>query len=86
MGDGRWLAPDKAAEHLDVRVDALPRLVRSGRVPAPDYRLGPRSPRYDREALDKAMGAGVASRNPDQALEAWLEKEAQRPDRAAHTR
>jgi hypothetical protein len=56
---GRWLSPESAAEYLDVRVDALPRLFRSGRVPAPDYRLGPRSPRYDREALDKAMGAGV---------------------------
>ena len=83
----RWLSPSAAADYLDVRVDALPRLVRAGRVPPPDYRLGPRSPRYDREALDRAMGANVASRDPDKALEAWLEKkEAHRSGRAAQAR
>jgi hypothetical protein len=79
----RWLSPSAAADYLDVRVDALPRLVRAGRVPAPDYSLGPRSPRYDRESLDRAMGGSVASRDPDKALEAWREKKAQRAGRAA---
>lgn len=83
MADKRWLAPESAAEYLDVRIDALPRLVRQGRVPEPDYRLGPRSPRYDREALDKAMGVGVASTNPDRALERFLEKTAAGKNRAA---
>jgi hypothetical protein len=77
------MRPDAAADYLDVRVDALPRLVRAGRVPAPDYSLGPRSPRYDRQALDKRMVGGVASRDPDQALEAWRAKKAQRQGRTA---
>lgn len=79
----RWMSPEATADYLDVRVDALPRLVRAGRVPAPDYRLGPRSPRYDREALDKAMGAGLASRDPDHMLEVYREKTAARKSRAA---
>ena len=80
----RWLSPEAAAAYLDVRVDALPRLVRAGRVPAPDYALGPRSPRYDREALDRAMGAGAASNDPDQLLEAYrAKKAAERARRAA---
>ena len=70
----RWLSPKLAADYLDVRVDALPRLVRAGRVPAPDYSLGPRSPRYDREALDKAMGLGSGSTEADRALERYLKK------------
>lgn len=71
MSNKRWLSPESAAEYLDVRVDALPRLVRAGRVPAPDYSLGPRSSRYDREALDKAMGGKTVSGDPDAALEAY---------------
>lgn len=83
MAQSRWLSPQAAARHLDVRIDALPRLVKAKRIPAPDYSLGPRSPRYDREALDKRMAGGVASRDPDKALEAWREKRAQRQGRAA---
>ncbi len=38
---GRWLCPQGATTYLDVRIDALPRLVKAGRVPAPEYQLGP---------------------------------------------
>jgi excisionase family DNA binding protein len=82
MADRRWMSPEAAADYLDVRVDALRRLVKAGKLPAPDYRLGPRSPRFDREALDKAMGAGLPSRDPDRLLEAYREKTSQGPHRA----
>lgn len=76
MSDKRRLSPVSAAEYLDVRVDALPHLVRAGRVPAPDYSLCARSPRYDREALDRAMGGKTVSSGPDAALEAYRAKKA----------
>ena len=51
----RWLNAEATAAYLSVRPDALSRLVRQGRIPAPDYRLGERSPRWDRLALDAAF-------------------------------
>jgi hypothetical protein len=57
----RWLSPAMAASYLSVRPDALPRLVRQGKLPRPDYTLGPRSPRYDRDAIDKLM-AGASQK------------------------
>jgi hypothetical protein len=57
----RWLDPEAAARYIHVRPDALPRLVRAGRIPAPSYALGQRSPRWDRLALDSAFDGGTAS-------------------------
>lgn len=51
----RWLDPEAAAQYICVRTDALRRLVKQGRIPAPSYALGPRSPRWDRLALDAAF-------------------------------
>jgi predicted DNA-binding transcriptional regulator AlpA len=76
----------RAAEHLDISVDALRRLVRAGKLPQPDRTLGPRMPRWDREALDKAMGNTPSSKDPDSAVEAWLEKQDRRSGRTAHAR
>lgn len=82
-----WMSLPRAAEHLDISVDALRRLVRAGKLPQPDRGLGPRMPRWSREALDKAMRTGEPSRNdPDSALEAWREKQRERPDRTANAR
>ncbi len=86
MIERRWLGPESAATYLDVRIDALPRLVRAGKLPPPDFTLGPKSPRYDKLALDRAMGDPVLTKNPDTALEAWREKfkeKAKGQDRAA---
>jgi hypothetical protein len=66
----RWLAPDEAARYLSVRPDALPRLVRAGRIPAPSYALGQRSPRWDRLALDSAFDGGTASTDNHRAASA----------------
>jgi predicted DNA-binding transcriptional regulator AlpA len=84
----RWLSLPHAAEHLDISVDSLRRLVRQGKLPQPDRSLGTRLPRWDKEALDKAMHTDNASNasETDRALEIWLEKQKQRPRRAAHAR
>ena len=75
----RWLSLPHAAEHLDLSVDSLRRLVRQGKLPKPDRSLGVRLPRWDKEALDNAMQSRPRSlSDPQQALEAWLEKQRQR--------
>jgi uncharacterized protein (DUF2267 family) len=51
----RWLTPAAAADRLNVYPHELAKLVREGKIPAPSRRLGPKRPRYDLEALDKAM-------------------------------
>lgn len=52
----RWLNRRAAANYLSVQPNALKRLVREGRIPEPTYHLGPRSPRWDRVAIDEAFG------------------------------
>ena len=55
----RWLDTDGVARHISVKPGAVRRLVRLGRIPQPDYQLGKRAPRWDRDLIDKAMGSGV---------------------------
>jgi hypothetical protein len=38
-----------------MQVDHLKRHVKSGKLPGPSFHLGPKSPRWDREALDAAF-------------------------------
>jgi hypothetical protein len=54
----RWLSRRAAAEYLSMEVDHLKRHVKSGKLPAPSFHLGPKSPRWDREALDAAIQGG----------------------------
>lgn len=61
-GGARWLDRDALAAHICVRVDAIARLTRQGRLPEPSYHLGPRQPRWDRDKVDAALSGGVASR------------------------
>lgn len=50
------------------------------------YSLGPRSPRWDREALDSAFNGGTASTNARSAVEALTQKISEsRPRRQAHS-
>jgi hypothetical protein len=51
----RWLDRAGAAAYLSMQVDHLKRHVKSGKLPAPSFHLGPKSPRWDREALDAAI-------------------------------
>jgi hypothetical protein len=48
----RWLNREQVAAYVGRRVDELPRLVRAGKLPAASLHFGPRSPRWDRLALD----------------------------------
>jgi hypothetical protein len=85
MPDGaappRWLTPTETAERLRVRPDALPRLVKQGRIPPPSYALGPRSPRYDLSALDANMAGETASTDPRTAINALAAQIARRAPR-----
>jgi hypothetical protein len=88
MSEARWLDREAAARHIRVKEAALAGLVRDGLIPAPSYRLGPKSPRWDRLALDAAFEGGVASTDPSIAVQALAEaiiKES-RPRRSQGTR
>lgn len=74
MTEPRWLSAEGAARHLSVRVDAFLRMVRQGRVPAPSYALGPRTPRWDRQTLDAAIEPSTASTDPRTAVAALVQE------------
>ncbi|HTU54961.1 MAG TPA: hypothetical protein VMF62_13420 [Acetobacteraceae bacterium] len=65
----RWLDRDAAAAYVSVPPHHLPRLVRAGKIPPPSLHLGPRSPRYDRLALDAALGVSAASADHERAIQ-----------------
>lgn len=78
-----WLNRDALAAHLCIRVDAISRLMRAGKLPDPSYHLGPRQPRWDRSKVDAAMSGGVASTDPDTVVHAIAAKiAARRPSRS----
>jgi hypothetical protein len=66
------MSNDTAAKYLDIKVDALKRLVKAGKAPKPDYSLGPKSPRYDKLELDKMFGKAPVS-TPQSSVEKWRE-------------
>lgn len=72
--DARWLDIDGTARYLSVRADALMRLVKQGRIPEPNYLLGPRMPRWDRAALDAAFDAGTDSTDTRSAVHALAQE------------
>jgi excisionase family DNA binding protein len=81
MADQRWFDEDEAARYLSLRMSALRRLVKAGRLPSPNVSLGKRMPRWDKEELDRAMtGAAVVvvqkpkTKDPQQVIEDGLQK------------
>jgi hypothetical protein len=88
MTDARWMDAEATAKYISVRIDALPRLVRQGRIPRPTYDIGPRSPRWDRLALDATFEGGSTSTNIDQMVRAGVKEilETSRPRRQVHSR
>lgn len=86
MSDARYLDPEATARYISVRVDALARLVKQGRIPRPDYTLGKRCPRWDREALDAIFLHDTASTDVRIAVRQHVEnlRAESRARRAAH--
>lgn len=70
----RWLSPSEAAAYLTCRPDALPRYVKRGKIPPPSYQFGPRTPKYDREALDRAFIKKSVYADPDQITEMAVDR------------
>jgi len=64
----RWLNPADAAAYIGRHRDELKRLVRAGKIPPPSYHFGPRSPRYDRLALDALFTGTKAANDLDAAF------------------
>ncbi len=54
MADPRWLDAEAAADYISVRVDALPRLVKQGRIPPPVKRG--KKMVWDANAIDSVFG------------------------------
>lgn len=83
----RWLDREALAAHISARVDELPRLLRAGKLPAPSYHFGPKSPRWWSADVDEMLGRKVASpqRQGAAALAAKIEAKG-RTGRQAQTR
>ena len=69
----RWLPASDAARHVGMETEGFRRAVRRGTLPAATYRLGPQSPRWDRVALDRAMGAEDAVNGMEEAVNALVD-------------
>lgn len=46
---------------LGISSSTLDRWIKDGRIPKPDYRFGPRSPRWSQEALSSLLGSSSFS-------------------------
>ena len=60
-----WLDRRALAERLLISRDDIARLVKRGRLPVPSYHLGPRSPRWDAEAIDTMMAGRQTAASTD---------------------
>ena len=66
----RWLNRDRLADYLGVDYTAITKLVRAGKLPQPSLHLGPRSPRWDRLAVDDLFGVSVQAKKAKELEEA----------------
>jgi hypothetical protein len=70
----RWLDAEAAARYLSMRVDVFLRAVSKLKVPPPSRCLGPRTPRWDRDALDAMMEDDAAAESTEGIFNAVAEK------------
>ncbi len=74
MSDSRWLPASEAARYVGLETEGFRRAVRRGTLPAATYKLGKQSPRWDKNALDRAMGAEDAANDIGEAVNGVVEK------------
>ena len=77
----RWLCSRDLADYISVRVGDLSRLVKNGSIPAPAYQLGPKQPRWDRQAIDLCMQGHPNERAIDEAVQAAVQRILSKPSR-----
>lgn len=77
----RWLSPAAAAAYLGIARSTLRKLVASGLVPQPAYHLGRRLPRFDRDALDRALAGQAVGEAVDMLIAEAALAIRQRPHR-----
>jgi hypothetical protein len=70
----RWLPADEAVRYVGLGTEGFRRAVRRGTLPEGSYALGKQSPRWDRVALDRAMGAPDAANGMEEIFNALAEK------------
>lgn len=82
----RWLDLDAAAAYLSIRADLFLHRVKSGALPPPSRHLGQRTPRWDREGLDAAMGGRAGKISLREAVHEFANQIAAegRPNRSSH--
>lgn len=87
MSETRWLDRAATAAYTGRDKADLPRLVRAGKLPAPSYHFGPRSPRWDKLALEALFtGQQVRPSIHDMVQEHAREIAQRTPkNRSAHT-
>jgi hypothetical protein len=75
----RWLTASEAARHVGTETEGFRRAVRRGILPPASYKLGPQSPRWDRHALDQAMGGEGGASGMEESVNALVQAKGQPP-------
>ena len=79
----RWLTRSDLAVYLSISRRTVDSRVAAGKLPPPSYHLGRQLPRWDREAVDRAMSGGDAV-SVDDLIEEIISGKGQ--ERQAHAR
>lgn len=75
MTEARYLSPADLASYLSISRGMIEPLVKAGRLPEPVY-LTPRLPRWDREAVDAALGKNLKSADRTLGdIDAWFDRD-----------
>lgn len=80
----RWLKPSDTAAYIGKPKASLKPLCRAGLLPKPSYHFGPKSPRYDREAIDAMISGTERVSKIDAAIAGAIECEQNRQSRRIH--